>query len=43
VPRDWEMSFGVVGNGFFSFFPKIMDWKGLLGTLGDALTSRVSK
>jgi hypothetical protein len=22
---------------FFSFFPKIMDWEGLLGTLGDAL------
>jgi len=21
---------------FFSFFPKIMDWEGLLGTLGDA-------
>jgi hypothetical protein len=33
------MSLGVVGDRFFSFFPKIMDWEGLLDTLGDALTA----
>jgi hypothetical protein len=27
----------VVGDGFFSFLLKIMDWEELLGTLGDAL------
>jgi hypothetical protein len=36
VPKDWEVSLGVVGDEFFSFFPKIMDREGLLGTLGDA-------
>jgi hypothetical protein len=37
VPNDWEVSLGVVGDGLFSFFPKIMDWEGLSATLGDAL------
>jgi hypothetical protein len=37
VPKDWEVSLGVIRDRLFSFFSKIMDWKGLLGTLGDAL------
>jgi len=38
VLKDWGVILGtVVGDGIFSFFLKIMDWKGLLGTLGDAL------
>jgi len=41
VPKDWEMSLGVVGDGFFSFFSKIMDWEGLLGK--DALNKLYSK
>ena len=39
VPKDWEVNLGVVGDEFFSFFPKFMDWEGLLGTLGDTLIS----
>jgi hypothetical protein len=34
VLKDWEVSLRVVEDGFFSFFPKIMDWEGLLYTLG---------
>jgi hypothetical protein len=34
VLKDWEVSLRVVADGFFLFFPKIMDWEGLLYTLG---------
>ena len=37
MPKDWEVSLGVVVDRFFSFFQKIIDWEGILGTLGDAL------
>jgi hypothetical protein len=38
VPKDWEVSLGVVGDRFFSIFSKIIDCEGLLGTLGDDQT-----
>jgi hypothetical protein len=37
------VSLGVVGDGFFSFFPKIVDSEEILDTLGDALEIQSSK
>jgi len=34
VPKDWEVSLAVVGDRFYLFFLKIMNWYGLLDTLG---------
>jgi len=40
VPKDWDVSLGVVKDRFFFHFSqKNMDWEGLLGTLGDALAN----
>jgi len=35
--KNWELILGTVGPLFFSFLPKTDYWRGLLGTLGDAL------
>lgn len=44
VLKHWEASLGAVGDGFFPFFMKNKDVKGLLGTLlGRQVGSFLSK
>jgi hypothetical protein len=41
VPKDQEVGLETLRDVFFLFFPKILDWEALLGTLGDALRRKL--
>jgi hypothetical protein len=38
VSKDWEVGSKTLGDEFFLFSLKVLNWGILLGTLGDALT-----
>jgi hypothetical protein len=42
VLKDSEVGLGVVGDNLFSILPKILDWKSVLDTIGDALVRKYS-